>query len=76
MIINRLKIVSSILALLGGILLANNLDISKYGFIFLAISSGSLIISSYLEPDKILCLYSSSIFIFVDCLGIYNWVIK
>ena len=74
--INTLKIVSSTLALIGGILLANNIEISKYGFIFLAISSSSMSFAGYLSKDNYLLIYSLVIFLFVDCLGVFNWVIK
>jgi hypothetical protein len=72
----NLKIISSSFALMGGILLANNIPISKYGFIFLAISSSTMCISSYLSKDYFLCLYSSILFFFVDLLGVYNWIVK
>ena len=74
--INNLKIVSSSLALIGGVLLANNIEISKYGFIFLAASSSSMSLAGYLSKDNYLLIYSLVIFLFVDCLGVYNWVIK
>ena len=74
--INNLKLASSALALTGGVLLANNIEISKYGFIFLAFSSSSMSLAGYLSKDSYLLIYSLVIFLFVDCLGVYNWVIK
>jgi hypothetical protein len=67
---------SSAFAFAGGILLASNADpISKYGFIFLACSSFQLLIVSFLSKDKSLLIYSGSLFFFVDCLGIYRWIL-
>ena len=69
-----LKISSSICALVGGIILASNTHISGYGFMFLAGSSGQMIIASILENDKLLLCYSATIFFVVDLLGIYRWL--
>jgi hypothetical protein len=71
-----LKISSSFFALLGGILLASNTKMSGYGFIFLAMSSGQMLIASLQSQDKIMILYSASVFTFVDCLGVYRWLLS
>ncbi len=71
-----LKLSSSFFALLGGILLASNIAISGYGFIFLAMSSGQMLIASLQSQDKIMILYSASVFTFVDCLGVYRWLLS
>ncbi|MBW4511151.1 MAG: hypothetical protein KME64_32245 [Scytonematopsis contorta HA4267-MV1] len=71
-----LKISSSFFALLGGILLASNTAMSGYGFIFLAMSSGQMLIASLQSQDKIMILYSASVFTFVDCLGVYRWLLS
>ena len=70
-----LKLSSSFCAVLGGILLAANLDISGYGFIFLALSSSQLLVASIQTRDYLTIIYASSIFLFVDCLGVYRWVL-
>jgi hypothetical protein len=70
-----LKISSSCFAILGGILLALKLNISGYGFLFLAVSSFQMLLSSILLKDKSMIFYSGSIFLFVDCLGIYRWLL-
>jgi hypothetical protein len=76
-IANILRYSSSSFALSGGIILASNLSsISKYGFLLLAFSSMQLLISSCLTKDKSLMIYSASLFIFVDCLGVYRWIIN
>ena len=72
-----LRYSSSIFALAGGIILASNMsEISKYGFVFLAMSSFQLLLSSASIKDQSMLIYSGSLFIFVDCLGIYRWIIQ
>ena len=71
-----LKLSSSACALTGGILLASHTASSGYGFIFLALSSGQLLLASLQERDRTMILYAASLFIFVDCLGVYRWVLS
>jgi hypothetical protein len=66
---------SSACALIGGILLASKTEVSGYGFVALALSSSQMLIASILTKDKVMIVYSSSLFIFVDCMGIYRWVL-
>jgi len=61
--------------MIGGIALASNTDISKYGFLFLAGSSSQLLIYSIASQDISMIIYSGSLFFFVDCLGIYRWLL-
>ena len=70
-----LKVSSSICAVVGGIMLAAKLNISSYGFLLLALSSSQLLISSIQTKDNLMILYSGSIFLFVDCLGVYRWLL-
>jgi hypothetical protein len=62
-----LKISSSVCAVIGGVMLAAKLSISSYGFLFLALSSSQLFISSIQSKDYLMICYSGSIFIFVVC---------
>jgi hypothetical protein len=72
-----LKLTSSACAVAGGIMLAANLpDISKYGFVFLALSSSQMLAASLRTKDTSMMLYSGSLFFFVDCLGMYRWIIQ
>ena len=71
-----LKISSSLCALCGGILLASKIPISGYGFILLAMSSSQLLVASILLKDKIMIFYAASVFIFVDCFGVYRWLLN
>ena len=72
-----LRYSSTVFALAGGIILASNIaEISKYGFIFLALSSFQMLVSSISIKDQSMLIYSGSLFIFVDCLGIYRWVLQ
>jgi hypothetical protein len=72
-----LKLTSSACAVAGGVMLAANLpDISKYGFIFLALSSSQMLIASLRSKDMPMIIYSGSLFCFVDSLGIYRWILK
>ena len=73
---NLLKYSSIFCALLGGILLASNVNDSGYGFIFLALSSAQLLVASIQNKDTSTILYAASVFIFVDCLGVYRWVLN
>jgi hypothetical protein len=70
-----LKWSSSSCAIAGGILLASNIPISGFGFIGLAASSFQMLLASFLLADKTMIVYSSALFIFVDCLGIFRWLI-
>lgn len=71
-----LKISSSLCALIGGILIALKIRKSKYSFIFLALSSSQLLLASIMVRDLTLILYSVSVFLFVDVLGNYRWLIS
>ncbi len=71
-----LKLTSSACAVAGGVLLAANLDVSKYGFILLAMSSSQMLISSIRTNDKPTIVYAASLFFFVDTLGIYRWIFQ
>lgn len=72
-----LQLMSSACAVAGGVMLAANLDdISRYGFIFLALSSSQMLIASLRTKDKSMIIYSGSLFCFVDCLGIYRWILQ
>jgi hypothetical protein len=75
-IADLLKLISSTFAIAGGIILASNTAISGYGFIFLASSSSSMLLSSIILRDKIMILYAASLFCCVDCLGIYRWILN
>jgi hypothetical protein len=72
-----LKLTSSACAVAGGVMLAANLpDISRYGFLFLALSSSQMLIASLRTKDTPMIIYSGSLFCFVDCLGIYRWILQ
>jgi hypothetical protein len=70
-----LRYSSSFCALVGGVLLASKSEISGYGFVFLAMSSSQLLTVSIRERDISMIVYAGSIFLFVDCLGVYRWLI-
>jgi hypothetical protein len=73
---SRLKMASSTFAILGGVMLASRTSISSYGFIFLAISSFLMLAANFLLGNRSMIIYAGSLFLFVDCLGIFRWVIK
>jgi hypothetical protein len=62
--------------LVGGILLASRIPISGYGFIFLALSSSQLFVAGVLEKKRKTILYAASLFLFVDSIGVYRWVLS
>lgn len=71
----KLQLTSSGCAIAGGIILAANIPaVSKYGFIFLALSSSQMLIASLRTKDVPMIIYSGSLFFFVDCLGIFRSV--
>jgi hypothetical protein len=70
-----LKISSSSCAVIGGVLLASKLHMSGYGFVFLAMSSSQLLVVSIREQEISMIVYAGSVFLFVDCFGIYRWLI-
>jgi hypothetical protein len=72
----KLQASSSVCAVAGGIILASNTDVSSYGFFFLALSSSQMLVSAFLQQNTSIMIYAGSLFIFVDCLGIYRWVLK
>jgi hypothetical protein len=74
-IVQHLKYASCSFAILGGTLLASNITVSGYGFLFLALSSSHMLIASCLTGDRIMICYSASVFLCVDCLGIYRWIL-
>jgi hypothetical protein len=72
-----LQLTSSACAVVGGVLLAANVaNISKYGFVLLAMSSSQLLVSNLLTKDIRMIIYSGSLFFFVDCLGVYRWILQ
>ncbi len=71
-----LIISSSFCAVFGGVILAAKLSISSYGFLFLALSSSQLFLASIKTRDYLMVVYSGSIFLFVDCLGVYRWLLS
>lgn len=71
-----LQFSSSMFAVAGGTLLASNTDVSKYGFVLLAMSSGQMLCTSLITNNKSLMIYAGSVFCFVDCLGIYRWLLQ
>lgn len=73
--IRMLKIFSIFFSGMGGILLALNVAISPYGFVFMALSSLSILISSVLEKDRLMIFYGATLFLGVDLLGVYRWII-
>ena len=75
-IANILQFSSSICAVIGGVLLSSNTSVSKYGFILLACSSSQIFLSSLMLKQKTMMIYGGSVFLLVDCLGIYRWLLQ
>lgn len=75
-LIKCLKWSSSSFAVTGGVLLASKTTLSGYGFIFLALSSSQMLLASVLLNDRSMIFYSASLFLFVDCLGVYRWLFQ
>ncbi|WP_013334410.1 hypothetical protein [Gloeothece verrucosa] len=70
-----LRVSSSVCAVIGGILLAAKITFSGYGFVFLAMSSSQLLVASILNKDITMIIYAASVFVCVDCFGLYRWLL-
>jgi hypothetical protein len=69
-----LKWSSCVCTIAGGIVLASNTAISPYGFLMLAMGSSQMVVVTFLMRDRGLFAYSLGVFLCVDCLGIYRWL--
>lgn len=65
--------IGTITGILGGLLLAVNLEYSNYGFFIFLISATSWTIQGYKNNDRSLMILNT-FFIFIDLLGIYRWI--
>ena len=65
---------STLFAIAGGILLALNIEASRYGFILLAGSSSQMLMANLLLRNRSMIFYSLSLFLCVDCLGVLRWI--
>jgi hypothetical protein len=74
-LIQFLKWSSCVCTVLGGVLLASKTNLSPYGFLFLAMGSSQMVATTYLMRDRALFVYSVCVFLFVDCFGIYRWLV-
>jgi hypothetical protein len=60
--------------IVGAILIATNISLSKYAFIVFALSSVFWIINAYKEELHSL-LWMNVVFLVVDAFGIYRWIL-
>jgi hypothetical protein len=67
---------SCLCTVVGGVLLASKTGLSPYGFLFLAMGSSQMVAATYLMRDRALFAYSVAVFLFVDCFGIYRWLLS
>jgi hypothetical protein len=74
-LIQFLKWSSCVCTVVGGVLLASKTNLSPYGFLFLAMGSSQMVATTYLMRDRALFVYSVCVFLFVDCFGIYRWLV-
>ncbi len=74
-VIQFLKWSSCVCTVVGGVLLASKTNLSPYGFLFLAMGSSQMVATTYLMRDRALFVYSVCVFLFVDCFGIYRWLV-
>jgi hypothetical protein len=75
-LIQFLKWSSCVCTVVGGVLLASKTGLSPYGFLFLAMGSSQMVATTYLMRDRALFAYSVCVFLFVDCFGIYRWLLS
>lgn len=71
---NTLKWVASILGLLGAIMIALNVEESKYAFIFFILSSIIWTYAGIKVKDWALASLNVGFFI-VNIIGIYRWIV-
>jgi len=62
----------TITAITGGTLVALNIDISKFGYIFFLVSSVSWFFQAKRNGDNALMIVNI-FFFFINILGIYRW---
>ncbi|MDC0446935.1 hypothetical protein OAL99_03500 [Gammaproteobacteria bacterium] len=62
----------TITAITGGTLVALNIDISKFGYIFFLMSSVSWFLQAKKNGDSALMIVNV-FFFFINILGIYRW---
>ena len=65
---------STLFAIAGGVLLALHIEASRYGFLLLAGSSSQMLAANLLRRDRNMIFYSLSLFLCVDCLGVWRWI--
>ena len=73
---STLSFSSTLFAIAGGILLALNIEASRYGFLLLAGSSSQMLLANLQLRNRSMIAYSLSLFLFVDCLGVWRWVLN
>ncbi|MGF1575174.1 MAG: hypothetical protein ACFCU9_04400 [Cyanophyceae cyanobacterium] len=56
-------------------MVASNTAMSSYGFLILCLSSSQLCMAAWLMRDNALMTYAASVFLFVDLLGVYRWLL-
>lgn len=72
----KVKIFGTICLIVGGLLVASNTSISKFGFLFLASSSSSMALACFLAAEQWNGRFFVLTFLVVDCFGIFNWLIR
>lgn len=62
-------------SVVGGFMLASNIEISPYGFVFTAMGSLSFAIASFIKRDFLNLLYGATLLFVVDLLGAFRWIV-
>ncbi len=65
--------IGTITGIMGGLLLALNLEYSHFGFFIFFISASSWTIQGYKNNDRSLMILNA-FFMLIDLLGIYRWI--
>jgi nicotinamide riboside transporter PnuC len=68
----KIEVIGSILGVCGGVLIASNLDISRWAFVIFLVSTTMFIILGY-RKGMLPFLLMQCFFLMIDFLGIYRW---
>jgi hypothetical protein len=65
---------AAITGMMGGVLLAINVPISGWGFVFFAVSSAAWVVAGYVMHVKSL-IAVNTVLLLINCVGIWRWLL-
>ncbi len=73
-LIKNLALSATLLTALGGLMVASNTAVTRYGFLVWFLSSPQLALANYLDRNLSGFVYAITLFLFVDLLGVCRWI--